>query len=305
MLDRPITSKYEGIAFPDSLNGWLISDRGDILHTADGAVTWNLQASGRGFLRSLDFLDTSRGFAGTLSGVLYRTTDAGANWVDITASLPKAPIGFCGIAHVGNTVHVVGRYQNATDYFRSMDGGDSWVYQNLNAFAQGLVDVVFLDAQTGFIGGMGPNAVAGQGMPTILKTTDGGVTWRTVFTGEGAIGYAWKIFPITSQILYASLENFDGTNRVAKSVDGGESWNVQIVATGQVLGTAGGLQGIGFLDANTGWVGGFITGMFRTTDGGASWSKVDLTSALINRFRRQGSTLITAGTKGVLQYRAP
>ncbi|MEO7355664.1 MAG: hypothetical protein ABIZ70_15055, partial [Gemmatimonadales bacterium] len=62
---------------------------------------------------------------------------------------------------------------------------------------------------------------------------------------------------------------------------------------------------IGFLDANTGWVGGFITGMYATTNGGTTWAKVDVTSANINRFRRQGSTLITAGTKGVLQYRAP
>lgn len=302
LLDRPIATKYEGLSFPDSLHGWVINDRGDILATADGGDSWTVQATGMGTLRSVDFLDNLRGFAGTRSGILYRTIDGGVTWTNVTATLPAATVGFCGITHVGNKVHIVGRYQLATDYYYSPDGGGNWQYQNLGAFAQGLVDVAFVDANTGFIGGMSRSAVPGQGTATLLKTTDGGATWRTVFLHPGPVGYAWKIFPISAQILYVAIENFDGVNRVAKSVDGGESWDVQIVTTDQPVGLQGGLQGIGFLDANTGWVGGFFSGMFKTTDGGASWNRVELSAGNINRFRRQGSTLITAGTRGVIRY---
>jgi hypothetical protein len=62
------------------------------------------------------------------------------------------------------------------------------------------------------------------------------------------------------------------------------------------------LQGIGFLDINVGWVGGFFTGMFATTNGGLTWSPVPVTSGNINRYRRAGNTLFTAGTQGILRY---
>lgn len=303
MLDRPITSKYEGMSFPDARHGWVISDRGDILATADSGVTWTQQASGLGTLRSVDFIDNIRGFAGTVSGKLYRTTDAGATWSDITATLRRATIGFCGITHFGNHVHLVGRYIGATDYFSSPDGGVTWQYTSLEGIMSGLVDVAFVDQSTGFIGGSGV-ASTGQGPATILKTTDGGMSWRTVFTNDAGPGWAWKIFPITPSVIYVAIESLDGTYRVVKSVDGGETWAIQIVATGQPVGGAGGLQGIGFLDINVGWVGGFFTGMYATTNGGLNWSPVSVTSANINRYRRAGSTLFTAGTKGILRYDA-
>jgi photosystem II stability/assembly factor-like uncharacterized protein len=310
VLSRPITSKYEGLAFPDSLHGWVVSDKGDIIATANGGVTWTQQASGLGILRSVDFIDSTHGFAGTLLGVLYRTIDGGTTWTDVTSTLPKTPVGFCGMTHVGNHVHIVGRYFGATDYYSSPDGGATWQYTNLSALMGGLVDVAFVTQSIGFISGAGIGVGRATGPATVLKTTDGGATWRTVFTNDAGLGWAWKIFVVSANVIYVSVESDDDTYRVLKSVDGGETWAVEIVATGQPTGTsntgfpAGGLQGIGFLDANVGWVGGFFTGMFATTNGGASWSPVTTTSAYINRYRPAGSTLFTAGTQGILRYDA-
>ena len=302
VLDRPLATKYEGMSFPDSLHGWVVSAAGEILRTTDGGSTWALQASGFGHLRSTDFLNASVGFAGTLSGLLYRTTDAGVTWTNITSRLPKAPIGVCGIAHFGNRVHVVGRFGGAADYFSSPDGGISWEHSDLGTLAQGLVDVTFLDDQVGLIGGMARSATLNEGPAIILKTTDGGRNWRSVFTHNVERGSAWKIFAVNTRVIYAALEAVDGTHRVVKSVDGGDNWEVQIVATGQPAGAR--LQGIGFLDVNVGWVGGFFTGMYATTNGGKSWSSVSVTSGRFNRYRRAGSTLFTAGTQGILRYDA-
>jgi photosystem II stability/assembly factor-like uncharacterized protein len=302
VLDRPLSSKYEGVSFPDSLHGWVVADRGDIIATADAGVTWTQQATGMGFLRSLDFLDASHGFAGTLTGQLYRTNDGGMTWNGIADLMPKPPVGFCGVTHIGNHVHAVGRYTGATDYYRSLDGGDTWQYSSLSALMSGLVDVSFVDSLTGFIGGTGHAILGAVGPATLLKTTDGGATWRTVFTNAAGAGWAWKIFPVSPSIIYVSIESLDGIYRVIKSTDGGDSWVVLTVATGQPLGSAGGLQGIGFLDADVGWVGGFFTGMYTTTNGGQSWLYVPVPSANINRYRRAGNTLFTAGTKGVLRY---
>jgi photosystem II stability/assembly factor-like uncharacterized protein len=299
---RPATGKYEDFAFPNDHDGWLVTARGDILHTTDGGVHWVSQASGLSGLRSIDFYDEKHGFAGSLQGRLYATTDGGATWNDITNTLPASAKGFCGMTHVGRQVHIVGRYNlGATDYFYSRDGGKTWQHSDLNAMAQGLVDVMFLDQNTGFIGGMAKSGPPGAGPAVILKTTDGGKHWHPVFEPAGGRGFVWKLFPINKKLIYASLQSQDGVERIAKTTDSGEHWDTLTVATGQPH--SPGLQGIGFLDENVGFVGGFHRTLYATTDGGKTWAEVStIDLGLVNRFERVGKTLITAGAKGVYRF---
>jgi photosystem II stability/assembly factor-like uncharacterized protein len=300
VFNRPFAGKYEDLAFPDSKNGWLVSAAGQIFHTSDGGTTWTQQAEGMPGLRSIDFLDDHRGFAGTLTGKLYGTTDGGVRWTDITNSLPKTARGFCGMTHVGDQVHIVGRYIYASDYFFSPDGGRTWRASDLGTLAQGLVEVQFLNQSVGLIGGMSAEGPASAGPATILKTIDGGRTWRTVFRDNGGRGFAWKIVPVSKTMIYAALQSQDGTYRIAKSIDAGDTWNVHIVATGRTTGPA--VQGIGFIDERTGFVGGFFSGMYTTTDGGETWSALSVMGGTYNRFEKVGDTLITAGTSGVMRY---
>jgi len=115
----------------------------------------------------------------------------------------------------------------------------------------------------------------------------------------------WKIFPVSSKLIWASLQSQDGVYRAAKSVDAGETWEVQTIATGRPTGPN--VQGIGFLDERTGWVGGFFGGMFATIDGGKTWTEVPAGSyGTINRFEKVGASMFTAGGRsGVLRYDAP
>ena len=76
-----------------------------------------------------------------------------------------------------------------------------------------------------------------------------------------ARGFVWKLFPITPKLIYAALQSQDGSYRVAKTIDGGENWEVLIAARGRP--TVPAVQGIGFVDANTGWIGGFFFGHVR------------------------------------------
>ena len=300
---RPSGAKYNDFAFPSATHGWLISAAGVILHTTDGGATWTEQATGKGSLRSVDFLDNKRGYAGTLTGTLHATTDGGVTWNDITATLPGPPKGFCGMTHVGDRLHFVGRYiGDAADYFYSPDGGRTWTLTDLKPQMQGLVDVVFLDASVGFIGGMSHTGPPRSGPAAILKTTDGGKTWRDAYTDVGGgRGFVWKIFPVTAKLIYAALQSQDGTYRVAKSTNGGDTWEVQIAATGRPQGPA--VQGIGFVDEHTGWIGGFFAGMYGTTDGGRTWTPVPTPDFTLNRFELvNGRTLFTAGSRGILRY---
>jgi photosystem II stability/assembly factor-like uncharacterized protein len=298
---RPATGKYEDFAWVNDHEGWLITARGDILHTTDAGVTWTSQAGGYLGLRSIDFWDAKHGFAGTLNGRLYATTDGGLTWNDIATTLPHLAKGFCGMTHVGKEIHIVGRYNgNAADYYHSPDGGKTWEYFDLHEFAQGLVDVSFLNKDVGFIGGMSKSSQVGAGPAIILKTTDGGKHWRAVFEHAGGRGFVWKIFPVSRKLIYASLQSQDGTYRIARTTDQGEHWDTLTVATGRPQGP--GLQGIGFLDENIGFVGGFHQTLHATTDGGKTWTQVPVDVGLVNRFERVGKTLITAGGKGVYRF---
>jgi photosystem II stability/assembly factor-like uncharacterized protein len=304
LLDRPYPGKYEDFAFPNARHGWLTSSAGDILHSADSGATWVVQATAVGRLRSIDFIDEKRGFAGSINGQLFGTTDGGTTWQNITSSLPRPTLGFCGITHVGDKVHIVGKYTGgAADYYYSPDGGKTWSVTSLGNLAQGLVDVSFISESVGFIGGMAKAGDPGSGPAVILKTTDGGRNWRPVFQHDGGRGFAWKIFPMSATLLYASLQSQDGIYRIAKSTNGGEKWEVLTVATGRATGPA--IQGVGFIDENTGWVGGFFEGMYQTTDGGRTWKAVTSADRSINRFERVGGRLFTASRRGVLRYAAP
>ena len=300
----PTFGKYEDFAFPNQRSGWLANASGDILHTTDGGMSWGVQAAGLGRLRTIDFLDHRRGFAGTVNGLLYKTTDGGRSWRNITDTLPKRPLGLCGMAHVGDRLHVVGKYTGgAADHFVSSNGGQSWQVSDLRSLAYGLVDIVFLNSSVGFIGGQANAEVSGRGPATILKTTNGGRTWQPTFTHQGGRGFAWKIFPVSAKVIYAALQSEDGVYRIAKSVDAGAYWDVKIVATGRPPGP--GVQAIGFLDARTGWIGGLFTGMYATTDGGETWAEVPSDDRTINRFERIAGAMFTASSRGVLRVGLP
>ena len=277
-----------------------MSARGDILHTPDAGKTWKSQATGLQGLRSIDFLDAKRGFAGTLTGKLYATANGGATWIDITAKLPATAQGFCGITHVGDKVHVVGRYVGgASDYFFSPDAGKTWRHASLGALAQGLVDVAFVSDDVGFIGGMAKEP-AGQGPAVILKTVDGGKSWRSVYKHDGGRGFAWKLFPVSRTLIYAALQSHDGVYRIAKSTDGGDTWATIVVHSGRTEHLW--VQAIGFLDEKVGFIAGFFQGMWATTDGGLTWSRVPVPHGTFNRIDRMGKTLVTAGSGGVLRF---
>lgn len=300
-FDRPVKVKYEDMSFPTAADGWLVAASGDVLATSDGGSSWHVVARQMGQLRSVDFIDRTLGFVGTLDGHLFQTYDGGATWSEITERLPLAPTGFCGITHTGSRVHAVGRYVGGkADYFTSSDSGRTWAWQDLRPLAQGLVDVAFLDDATGLIGGMGRSQPPNVGSATILRTTDGGATWRTVFADDGGRGFAWKIFPVSELVVYVALQSEDGTYRMAKSVDGGASWETRVARTGQTAGV--GVQAIGFLNEDVGWIGGFFGGMYETRDGGLTWRHLDLPDRLINRFERAGDAIVAAGTRGVLRY---
>ena len=108
--------------------------------------------------------------------------------------------------------------------------------------------------------------------------------------------YVWKLFFVTDSIAYASIESFIGNTAILKTTDAGESWNeLKISERGLDI------QGIGFINKDTGWVSSRGNAFFETNDGGATWKEFSAI-ANINRFFKVSDTKMFASGSIIYKY---
>jgi hypothetical protein len=217
-------------------------------------------------------------------------------------------------------------------FVKSTDGGATWTHTDLKQHADNLIDVHFFDEKTGWIVG-GKNdpscptikpgedptyAQYKQLKPVVLKTTDGGATWVNKAAGVTDFGcgeWGWKIQWLDAKTGFVSLESF-ATAAILKTTDGGETWaRIPIVdSSGKSINID--LEGVGFIDAESGWVGGWGNGFegllnSMTVDGGKTWTAqnnnpVDPNTEQrikINRYRFLGNPISTGYCSGAQVYK--
>jgi len=226
---------------------------------------------------------------------LYLTGDGGRTWTPAPAPTGPAPKGICAVdvlradfINAGRldervTVRAGGRVGGPAVLLTSRDLGRSWTSQDLSALTGMILDVKFVDERTGFICGAG-SADTRAATAVILKTSDGGETWRRVHVGTRPFEITWKTAWPSRQVGYVTIQSYDpdkakAQRYVAKTVDGGETWAELPVVTDHAWRPFG----IAFLDEQTGWMGGSTTGM-QTRDGGLTWTPVEMGKA-VNKIR--------------------
>jgi photosystem II stability/assembly factor-like uncharacterized protein len=299
--------RFEDIYFANFQTGFAVSLNGYIYKTTDGGSTWSPSPEDTSLkiqsFRSIEFLDDDKtGIAGALGGNNYRTDDGGISWTSIKSAFSDTSVLYskavCGLSHFGDNFYGVGWFNSKVGHFyRSKDKGVTWETTYIDSsLASGLVDVVFLSEDTGFVCGYkGSDYMVGSSV--ILKTSDGGKTWKQVFNGLEDGGEVWKLQFIDGNNAVASIQHsgFD-FNSMAKSNDRGNSWTV--VNTGKLLANT---QGIGFVTPMKGWIGGYYTGLYQTIDGGLNWEEINFGSNF-NRFFVMDSSHVYAAGKSVYRY---
>ncbi len=299
--------RFEDLCFVDPDIGWVVDGGGQILKTVNGGQNWTQQFYNSSlYFRSVEFLNDQLGFAGTLANgnptaQLLRTTDGGATWTDLTGNFPVNVTGICGISIVDeNTVFITGVFFGSAYIMKSTDQGDTWQYTNMSTYANGLVDIYFKDGLNGWAVGQGNQGNALRAV--ILGTTNGGTTWNLLRSGDHSNQRSWKIQQLNDNVFYASIEEFEPSPQYFKSIDGGQTWSLQNVVTTNTSGT---MQGIGFLNENLGWVGGFSQLFYETTDGGQTWDYQPSIGLSFNRFQRVNDTLMYTAGVNVYRYADP
>jgi photosystem II stability/assembly factor-like uncharacterized protein len=110
----------------------------------------------------------------------------------------------------------------------------------------------------------------------ILKTSDGGKTWKKVYQSKRPFETTWKASFPTEKTGYVTIQSYNpDTNvkqqRVAKTTDGGITWQeINLVEDANAR-----EFGIGFIDENHGFVGTMNSG-YETKNGGKNWVSLNM-----------------------------
>lgn len=199
--------------------------------------------------------------------VLLKTTDGGTTWTSIDLTSLQI-IKFVTLYPVSDQLLYTCGIDNSTGslfnsprvMYKSEDGGNTWRKLASTNFSNGSFGLYFFDAQVGL----------SVNISTVQKTTDGGVTWRTVFD-EGLAGID-KLQCFKSGIGYAGGGNAVDLVRsvgiLLKTTDRGDSWQ-------KIPWPYGDIMTLSFLNERVGFVGTLDRHLYKTTDGGASWQVVD------------------------------
>lgn len=271
-------SRFDDVFFLNANQGWAVNGaNATVYKTTDGGLSWTMQLNEamlgyNTYFRNVEFLNENIGFVGTLTNnKFYKTTDGGVTWSEVN-NITTPPRAVCGLDCVGNTtVFGCGSYMNFPPFIiKSIDSGDTWQYIDMSAYATGLVEILFLDENVGFVSGR--NNTGG----IILKTIDGGNTWNEIFNSGSAGEYVWKLQTLATNqnIMFGSIESVaPNLGKLIKSVDGGLNWITKAAPETDI-------QAVGFIDQNHGWMGGHNTGFYETFDAGDTWNNMNIGSNL-------------------------
>jgi photosystem II stability/assembly factor-like uncharacterized protein len=283
--------RFDDVFFLNENLGWAANGGfAAVYKTTDGGANWTLQANNATlgsshYFRNIEFLNNDIGFLGTLNNKFYKTVDGGTTWTLVNNITPN-PQAICGLDCVGtSTVYGCGAYFSPAYVIKSTDSGATWQYIDMSAYANALVEVLFVDENIGYVSGNNNSGAV------ILKTTNGGATWTTIYNGTIPGEYVWKLQILVSNpnVFFGSIESVaPNSGKMIKSTDAGVTWTSKNFPDVDV-------QAIGFVTENQGWMGGHNSGFYETFDAGTTWTNTSVGSNL-NRIFFIGDIAYASGT---------
>lgn len=234
-------------------------------------------------------------YATVASGGVWKTTNAGTTWKPVFDSQGSYSIGCIAMDPNNYSVIWVGTGENNSQrsvsfgdgVYRSDDGGENWKNTGLKESEH--IAKIIIDPRNSdvvYVASQGPLWGPG-GDRGLYKTTDNGKTWEQVlFISENTGITDIVMDPVDPDVIYAAsyqrrrhvwtLINGGPESAIYKSKDGGASWDT--LKTGLPSGDVGRIGlAISPADRNVLYAvieaAGDNSGVFRSTNRGASWEK--------------------------------
>jgi photosystem II stability/assembly factor-like uncharacterized protein len=254
--------------------------------TVQPTLSWQVTNVGSDHeLRGLDAVNGHTAWVSGDHGGVWRTTDRGATWQDV--SPPGTDGQFLRDVEATDALHAwvlaIGEGADSRIY-RTTDGGTTWTTTFVNDDP-----AAFYDCMAMWPGGRTGIAVSDppDGKFRIIRTTDAGQTWSVVDNAgmppavDGEFGFAASgTCLVTAGGRDAFLASGGTASRVYRSHDRGTTWSVVDSAIPATESGAGGTFGLAFRNPRQGLaVGGDYTlpddgalATAYTRDGGRTWT---------------------------------
>ena len=236
-------------------------------------------------------------FMGTTGGGLWKTTDAGISWNNVSDGyFNTGSVGAVSVSESDNNIVIVGMGESPVrgvmtssgdGVYKSVDGGNTWEHLGLEKtkhISQIIIhpndpDIIYTAAQG--------SPYKGTNERGVYKTTDGGVTWEKVLYIDKMSGANDLAMDYNNpRVLYASfwdhqrlpwyVRSGGNGSGIWKTIDGGENWKkLTIGLPKKVMGKIG----VTVSRANPNLVYAIIEsdegGLYRSEDAGESWVLVN------------------------------
>jgi photosystem II stability/assembly factor-like uncharacterized protein len=214
------SSMLLGVWFTDDTTGYAVGGwPGCILKTTDAGTAWNPLSHPEipNGLLGVCFANSMHGWAVGYDSTIIHTTDGGNTWtkqnyVVFSESQTFLESVFCTDT---NTAWIVGG--NGT-ILHTDDGGETWIRQSSGQY-QGMFDIFFINADTGYVVGGSCEGCTGDPTGYILQTTSGGNSWTTLTKPDTVMGFYGVFFADKKR---GTVVGSDGT--IFRTTDGGENW---------------------------------------------------------------------------------
>ncbi|OSY89050.1 hypothetical protein WH52_02820 [Tenacibaculum holothuriorum] len=262
--------------------------KGPYTHT--NTASWSA-GQGRVNVVAIDPSNQNTYYVGTPAGGIWKSTDAGLNWIPLTDNLPQ--IGVSGIAiHPTNSniIYIATGDDDANDSYsvgvwKSIDGGSTW--NNTGAIPGSPTDMSEI-----YINPNSTETVLVASSSGVHKTTNGGNTWVTKLNGDIE---DIKMKPGDSSIWYAT-----SNDTFYKSTDSGETFSAINIPT--LTGSSRITMDV--TPANSDYVY-FVSaandrsfnGLFKSTDSGTTFTKTSETNNIFESSQAWFDLALTVSSK--------
>ncbi|MDP9230533.1 MAG: glycosyl hydrolase, partial [Bacteroidota bacterium] len=234
-------------------------------------------------------------YFGANGGGVWKTTDGGSNWKNISDKYFGGSIGAVAVAPSDENIIYAGEGENTMrgnvseglgGIWRSEDGGRTWKNVGLKD-GRHIIRILIhpRDPNTVWLAVMG-HLFGHNETRGVYKTIDGGRNWKRVLYVNNQTGVSDLVMePGNPEVFYAgmwralrtpySMESGGEGSGLWKSTDGGETW-MNISSKKGLPKDVWGIVGVAIAPSNPDKIYALIEnasgGLFMSTDGGASWS---------------------------------